>query len=129
MTILETARLRLEPIDERHFAGLQAMNSRPEVMRHISGRPETPEETRAMIAIVPGPWSGLSSVACQETTMPPISGAMVTERTRLDCRIASLGMMESVTTRLRSCEPKPNQTTNSGAIAAFGIVCEATIKG
>jgi RimJ/RimL family protein N-acetyltransferase len=57
MTILTSARLRFEPFDERHFDGLQAMNSDPEVMRYISGRPETPEETRAAIARVQGRWA------------------------------------------------------------------------
>jgi RimJ/RimL family protein N-acetyltransferase len=57
MTILTTARLLLEPIDDRHFDGLQAMNSQPEVMRFISGVPETPEQTRRMIALVKGRWT------------------------------------------------------------------------
>ena len=57
MTILTTERLRLEPIDERHFDGLQAMNSQPEVMRFISGTPETPEQTRNMVQLVKGRWA------------------------------------------------------------------------
>jgi len=57
MTILSSARLRFEPFADCHFDGLQAMNSDPEVMRHISGRPETPEETRAMIARVRARWT------------------------------------------------------------------------
>jgi len=57
MTILTTERLRLEPIDEHHFDGLQAMNRLPEVMRFISGQPETPEQTRNMIALVKGRWA------------------------------------------------------------------------
>jgi RimJ/RimL family protein N-acetyltransferase len=57
MTVLTTERLRLEPIDERHFDGLQAMNSQPEVMRFISGTPETPEQTRHMIEVVKGRWA------------------------------------------------------------------------
>ena len=52
MTILTSSRLRYEPIDDRHFDGMQAMNRDPEVMRYILGRPETPDETRAMIARV-----------------------------------------------------------------------------
>lgn len=55
--ILTTARLRLEPIDERHFDGLQAMNRLPEVMRFISGAPEAPEQTRKMIEVVKGRWT------------------------------------------------------------------------
>jgi RimJ/RimL family protein N-acetyltransferase len=57
MTILTTERLRLEPIDDHHFDGLQAMNRLPEVMRFISGEPETPEQTRAMIPLVKGRWA------------------------------------------------------------------------
>lgn len=57
MTILITSRLRLEPIDDHHFDGLHAMNRRPEVMRFISGEPETPEGTRRMIDVVKGRWA------------------------------------------------------------------------
>jgi RimJ/RimL family protein N-acetyltransferase len=57
MTVLNSTRLRLEPFDERHLDGLYAMNSDPEVMRYISGRPETLEETRAMVARVQGRWA------------------------------------------------------------------------
>jgi RimJ/RimL family protein N-acetyltransferase len=57
MTILHTTRLRLEPFDDAHFEGLQAMNRLPEVMRYISGRPETPEETLAGIARVKARWA------------------------------------------------------------------------
>ncbi|MDB5746317.1 MAG: N-acetyltransferase [Massilia sp.] len=57
MTILSTERLRLEPFDDHHFDGLQAMNRLPEVMRFISGEPETPEQTRAGIALVKERWA------------------------------------------------------------------------
>lgn len=57
MTMLMTERLRLEPIDDRHFDGLQAMNSLPEVMRFVGGQPETPQQTRDMIALVKGRWA------------------------------------------------------------------------
>jgi RimJ/RimL family protein N-acetyltransferase len=57
MTILNTERLRLEPFDDHHFEGLQAMNRLPEVMRFISGQPETPDETRAGIERVKGRWA------------------------------------------------------------------------
>ena len=57
MTILTTARLRLEPFDDHHFDGLQAMNRLPEVMRFISGQPESPEQTRAGIALVKERWA------------------------------------------------------------------------
>ena len=57
MSILHTERLRLEPIDERHVEGLQAMNRLPEVMRFISGAPETPDETRASIVRIKERWA------------------------------------------------------------------------
>jgi len=57
MTDLHTDRLRLEPFDDHHLDGLQAMNRQPEVMRHLSGRPETIEETRAGIARVKKRWA------------------------------------------------------------------------
>jgi len=57
MTVLHTPRLRLEPINDSHYEGLQAMNRRPEVMRYISGAPETPEQTREMIERVQARWA------------------------------------------------------------------------
>jgi RimJ/RimL family protein N-acetyltransferase len=57
MTILTTERLRLEPIDDHHFDGLQAMNRLPDVMRFLTGTPETPEQTRHMIELVKGRWA------------------------------------------------------------------------
>jgi len=57
MTILTTDRLRLEPFDERHLDGLHAMNRLPEVMRFISGQPETLEQTRAAIDAVKERWA------------------------------------------------------------------------
>ena len=56
MTILHSARLRLEPMTDAHYAGLRVLNGDPEVMRHITGRPETPEDTRAVIARVKARW-------------------------------------------------------------------------
>jgi RimJ/RimL family protein N-acetyltransferase len=56
MTILETSRLRLEPMTEAHLDGLSAMNSDPAVMRYITGKPETREETAAMIGRVQQRW-------------------------------------------------------------------------
>ncbi len=57
MTVLTTIRLRLEPFAEAHFDGLQTMNRDPAVMRYITGRPETPEETRAAIERVQKRWA------------------------------------------------------------------------
>lgn len=61
MTILHTDRLRLEPFAEAHLDGLHAMNRLPEVMRYISGQPETREQTAAGIARVQRAWSILGT--------------------------------------------------------------------
>ena len=57
MTILHTERLRLEPFADAHVAGLNAMNSDPEVMRYLTGRPQTLDETRAMVERVKQAWA------------------------------------------------------------------------
>jgi len=57
MTILTTARLRLEPMFDAHLDGLHAMNADPEVMRYISGQPETRAETQSMIDRVQARWA------------------------------------------------------------------------
>ena len=56
MTILTTSRLRLEPMNDRHFDELFEMNSDPDVMRYITGKPDTPDDTRAMIERVKARW-------------------------------------------------------------------------
>lgn len=56
MTLLTTTRLRLEPFTEHHLGGLNTMNADPEVMRYLAGRPETPDETRAMVERVMQRW-------------------------------------------------------------------------
>ncbi|MBN3753483.1 GNAT family N-acetyltransferase [Paraburkholderia sp. Tr-20389] len=49
-TPLETARLRLEPFDETHFAGLLALNSDPVVMQYLGdGSIATAMEVQATI--------------------------------------------------------------------------------
>jgi RimJ/RimL family protein N-acetyltransferase len=74
MTILLTNRLRLEPFAGQHLDGLHAMNQIPEVMRYISGEPETREQTAAWIAGVQRCWAawGTSWWAFVE----PISGCI-----------------------------------------------------
>jgi RimJ/RimL family protein N-acetyltransferase len=57
MTILTSPRLRYEPLADRHVDGMQAMNRDSEVMRYLLGRPEAPDETRAMIARVRTRWA------------------------------------------------------------------------
>ena len=77
MTVLFTARLRFEPLNESHLDGLHAMNSRPEVMRYITGEPETREQTAAMIARVQRCWAawGTSWWAFVEVQSGRIAGA------------------------------------------------------
>ncbi|MDC8785609.1 GNAT family N-acetyltransferase [Roseateles koreensis] len=57
MTILLTPRLRLEPLTEAHFDGLHRLNNDPEVMRYITGKPDTPEDTQLMIDRVKEKWA------------------------------------------------------------------------
>ena len=57
MTILTTPRLRLEPCAPAHLDGLHTINADPQVMRYISGQPETREETQAMIERVQARWA------------------------------------------------------------------------
>ncbi|MET3108110.1 RimJ/RimL family protein N-acetyltransferase [Oxalobacteraceae bacterium GrIS 2.11] len=55
--ILSTQRLRLEPFDDTHLDGLYRLNSDPEVMRYITGMPQSREETQAMIERVKRAWA------------------------------------------------------------------------
>ena len=58
MTILHTARLRLEPVTEQHYDAMHAMNSDTEVMTYLNaGQPETEEHTRAAVARIMGRWA------------------------------------------------------------------------
>jgi RimJ/RimL family protein N-acetyltransferase len=57
MTVLSTARLRLEPLADPHLDGFNAMNADLEVMRYLSGKPETLEESRTIIERVKGRWA------------------------------------------------------------------------
>ena len=57
MTILTTPRLRLEPFKDSHLAGLNAVNRDPDVMRYLTGKPETIEETVAVIDRVKARWA------------------------------------------------------------------------
>ena len=77
MTILTTERLRLEPFDDRHIDGLHRIDSDPEVMRHISGRPETRDETLKFIERVKVRWAqcGFSWWAFVEQASGEIVGA------------------------------------------------------
>ena len=77
LTILHTTRLRLEPFGEQHLEGLHEMNKRPEVMRYISGQPETREQTAAAIARVQRCWDawGTSWWAFIELEAGRVAGA------------------------------------------------------
>jgi RimJ/RimL family protein N-acetyltransferase len=55
MTILTTERLRLEPFDDAHLDGLNAINSDPEVMRYLTA-PESRKETLEVIRRVKSRW-------------------------------------------------------------------------
>ena len=57
MTALNTFRLKLVPFADDHLDGLNNLNSDPEVMRYISGRPETLEETVEVIERVKQRWT------------------------------------------------------------------------
>ncbi len=76
-TTLQTERLRLEPFADRHLDGLHAMNRKPEVMRYITGAPETREQTAAAIARVQRCWAvlGTSWWAFIERTSGRVAGA------------------------------------------------------
>lgn len=75
--ILTTARMRLEPFVDAHLDGLHEMNRDPEVMRFITGRPDTVEETRAGIERVKKRWAewGYSWWAFFELATERIIGA------------------------------------------------------
>ncbi|PZP28496.1 MAG: N-acetyltransferase [Roseateles depolymerans] len=57
MTVLLTPRLRLEPLQAQHFDALHRLNRDPDVMRYITGRPDTPDDTRLMIERVQARWA------------------------------------------------------------------------
>ncbi|MGK5039404.1 GNAT family N-acetyltransferase [Janthinobacterium sp. GB1R12] len=58
MTILTTARLRLEPITEQHYERMRTLNTDPEVMTYLNaGQPETEENTRAAVTRITGRWA------------------------------------------------------------------------
>jgi hypothetical protein len=59
MPIVDSARLRFEPMQDAHYDGLRRLNSDPLVMRFISGQPETPDDTHAAIARVKARWETL----------------------------------------------------------------------
>lgn len=90
MTQLITPRLRLEPYTASHVAGLNAMNSDPEVMRYLSaGRPETLEETRAMVERIAKRWQevGYSWWALIERESDELVGAGAVQNLRREATL------------------------------------------
>jgi ribosomal-protein-alanine N-acetyltransferase len=59
MTILTTQRLRLEPFNDRHFEELYYLNNDMQVMRYITGRKVSIDETLEHIALVKKNWAEL----------------------------------------------------------------------
>ncbi|MFG6413516.1 GNAT family N-acetyltransferase [Roseateles sp. DC23W] len=57
MTTLLTPRLRLEPLNDSHLAALHEVNRDPVVMRYITGRPDTLQDTQLMIDRVTARWA------------------------------------------------------------------------
>jgi len=90
MTLLITSRLRLEPFAEGHLAGLNKMNSDPQVMRYLTaGRPETLEETRAIIGRVMKRWGevGYSWWALIERDTEELVGAGAVQNLRREATL------------------------------------------
>ena len=86
MAILVTARLTLVPFSDDHVQGLNAMNADPEVMRYISGRPETMDETAAVVCRVKRRWAefGYSWWSFIERESGKIVGAGALQNLRRD---------------------------------------------
>lgn len=56
MSLIETERLRLEPIDEAHFEDLAALRGDPRLMATMKGGAETREQTQATLAGYRATW-------------------------------------------------------------------------
>lgn len=74
---LMTERLNLVPCADEHLEGLSAMNADSDVMRYITGRPQTRSETQLMIERVTGRWAkyGYSWWTILDRTTGQIIGA------------------------------------------------------
>lgn len=86
MTLLATARLSLVPFADDHVDGLNALNSDPEVMRYLSGRAETRDQTLAGIERVRRRWAefGYSWWSFIERDSGEIVGAGALQNLRQD---------------------------------------------
>ena len=76
MTVLTTARMRLEPLQDHHLEGLFELNRDPAVMRYITGKPDTREDSALMIERVKSRWIefGYSWWAFMETASGQLIG-------------------------------------------------------
>jgi RimJ/RimL family protein N-acetyltransferase len=76
--------MRLEPITVLHLDGLRSMNGNMEVMRYITGKPETREETEASIAHIQRCWAawGTSWWAFIDLSSGRIAGAGCVQHAR-----------------------------------------------
>ena len=76
--------MRLEPITLQHLDGLCSMNGNIEVMRYISGQPETREETESSIARIQRCWAawGTGWWAFIELASGRVAGAGCIQYTR-----------------------------------------------
>lgn len=88
-TTLHTERLRLEPFDDRHLDGLNAMNSLPQVMRFVGGQTETREQTASAIARVKRSWAtwGTSWWAFIDLKSERVAGAGCVQYLRRDATL------------------------------------------
>ena len=89
MTVLTTARLRLEPLSDVHLEEFNAMNSDPEVMRYLSGKPETLDESRAVIERVKARWAKLGYAwwALVERDTGEMAGAGILQNLRREATL------------------------------------------
>ena len=91
MTLLTTSRLRLEPFAEGHLAGLNRMNADPEVMRYLSdGRPETIDETAAMITAAGGTATALRVDHTNEVEVKALFRRILRAHKRIDIVVDSV---------------------------------------
>jgi RimJ/RimL family protein N-acetyltransferase len=89
MTILTTTRLRLEPLSDIHLEAFNAMNSDAEVMRYLSGKPETLEESRSVVERVKARWAevGYSWWAIVERESGALVGAGAIQNLRREATL------------------------------------------
>lgn len=89
MTLLTTARLRLEPLGDAHLVEFNAMNSEPDVMRYLSGKPETLDESRAVVERIKTRWAELGYAwwALIERDSGELAGAGILQNLRREATL------------------------------------------